>query len=264
MSTTHTKSPSTLSGTIHLYVKPTNHLGPDEAAELRAVVEHFFEALRLRALPGTMGTVHALDQKPDGALSARFDVIEIERGAFRVLHGMLEGFSCIVAPLGGALAWREPPSNEGTVDLLATTVPLVSSDASPEPPPLAEDLLTTDAPLPLLGARVPFEVSFSFQGGAAPPLAIEVVFANAVTDDDKDRLDREIRVWAALVQGGYPLPGDPPGASAMGPFTVRFDDAQTLRLSAESFLAGDECFVSLKALLLQWNATTPVVSLGTE
>lgn len=253
-----------MSGTIRLYVKPANPLGPDEAAELRAVVEQFFEALRLRALPGTMGTVHALDQKPEGALDARFDVIEVERGAFRVLHGMLEGFSCMVAPLGGALAWREPPSDEGTVDLLAATAPLVSSAASPEPPPLADNLLTTDAPLPVLGPRVPFEVSFSFQGGAAPPLAIEVAFASPLTDDDKDRLDREIRVWAALVQGGYPLPGDPPGASALGPFTVRFDDAQTLRLSAESFLAGDECFESLRALLLQWNATTPVVSMETE
>ena len=262
MSTTRT--PPTLSGTIRLYVKPQDPLGPSEAAELRGVVEQFFEALRLRALPGTMGTVHTLDQKPDGAVGACFDVIEVERGAFRVLHGMLEGFSYMIAPLGGTLAWREPPSDEGTVDLLAVTAPLVPSDASPEPPPLAENLLTTPAPLPVLGARVPFEVSFSFQGGAAPPLAIEVVFANPLTDDDKDRLDREIRVWAALVQGGYPLPGDPPGASAMGPFTVRFDDPQTLRLSAESFLAGDECFESLKALLLRWNATTPVVSLETE
>jgi hypothetical protein len=258
------RTPPTLSGTIRLYVKPAAPLGPDEAAELRAVVEHFFEALRVRALPGTMGTVHTLEQKPEGVLDARFDVIEVELGSFRVLHGMLEGFSCSVAPLGGAIAWREPPSDEGTVDLLAATAPLVSPDAGHEPPPHAENLLTTNAPLPTLGARVPFEVSFSFQGGAAPPLAIEVVFANPLTDDDKDRLDREIRVWAALVQGGYPLPGDPPGASAMGPFTVRFDDPQTLRLSAESFLAGDECFDSLKALLLRWHTTTPVVSLETE
>src|SRR5690606_26231799 len=116
--------PPTISGTIRLHVTPSSPLGADEAAKLRAIVEHFFEALRLRALPGTMGTVHALDQKPPGALDARFDVLEVELGSFRVLHGMLEGFSLLVAPLRTAIAWREPAAKEATVDLLGATAPL--------------------------------------------------------------------------------------------------------------------------------------------
>jgi hypothetical protein len=37
-----------------------------------------------------------------------------------------------------------------------------------------------------------------------------------------------------------------------------------LRLCAEAFLAGDECFESLKALVLHWSATIPMVSVETE
>lgn len=259
-----TMLPPTISGPIHLHVTPKSSLGADDAAALRAVVDHFLEAVRVHALPGTLGVIHKITQTAEGVLNACFDVLAAEPGSFRVLHGMLEGFSLLVAPLRGAVAWREPHATEGTVDLLAATAPLPSPVVRPEPPPHVENLLTAAEPLPVLGAPVPFDVTLSFRAGAAPPLAIDVVFADPLADDDKDRIDHEIRVWAALVQGGYPRPGDPPGASAMGPFTVRFDDPQTLRLSSDAFLAGDECFESLKALLLHWHATTPVVSLETE
>ena len=95
-------------------------------------------------------------------------------------------------------------------------------------------------------------------------VVVEVVFADDLGDEDKDRLDRELRVWVTLVHGGYPRSGDPPGSSAIGPLSIRYDDAQTLRLSADAFLAGDECFASLQALLLHWHETTPVLSLETE
>jgi len=236
-----TSSVPTIGGTVRLRAVPQAPLDPAEAQQLRIVVEQFLEALRLRALPGTLRDVHAFEQAADGSIEACFDVLDVELGVFRVLYGLLSHFSLIVAPLRSVTAQRE----------------------SPVLPALGE-LLGTDAPLPKLHAQPPFPVRISIRPGAAPPLVVEVVFGKALSDEEKDRLDREIRVWAALVQGGYPRPGDPPGSSALGPFTVRHDDAETLHLSAEAFFAGEECFESLAALLLHWSASIPVVSLETE
>lgn len=254
---------SAIGGTVHLLVAPQDALVEDDAAELRTIVEQFHEALRLYALPGTLGTVHALEQNADGAVTARFDVSDVEPYVFGVLQGMLSYFSFMVAPLSSTAAWIETPSKPVTVDLHAPTTKLDEKQAPPAEPS-GPNLLTIDAPLPVPGSDLPFSVDLSLRPGAAPPLVVEVVFADELGDEDKDRLDRELRVWVALVHGGYPRPGDPPGSSAIGPLSIRYDDAQTLRLSADAFLAGDECFASLQALLLHWHETTPVLSLETE
>lgn len=252
-----------INGTVHLQVTPQTALAEDDAAELRTIVEQFHEALRLHVLPGTLGSVHSFEQSTDGAVTARFDVSDVEPYAFRVLKGMLGYFSFMVAPLGLVAAWIETPSRPITVDLHAPTTKLDAEDDHPAEPS-GPNLLTTDAPLPVAGSDLPFTVDLSLRSGAAPPLVVEVVFADELDDEDKDRLERELRVWVALVHGGYPRPGDPPGSSAIGPLTIRYDDAQTLRLSADAFFAGDECFASLQALLLHWHETTPVLSLETE
>ncbi len=235
-----TTPPATITGTIRLYVVPCEPLGSEQADELHAVVGSFLEALRLRMLPGMLGTIHDITRGDDGKVDARFEVVELELGALRVLHGMLAYFSVMVAPLGTMMAWCGPAGS-------------------------TPNLLDTHAPLPVLRGELPFEVNVMFgAGGAAPPLVVEVVFGRPLTDDEKDRFDREIRVWTALVHGGYPEPNELPGGSAIGPLTVRYDDSQTLRLSAEAFLAGDECFEALKALVVYWSVTVPVVSLETE
>lgn len=252
-----------IGGTVHLHVAPQAVLTKDDAVELRTIVEQFHGALRLHALPGTLGTVHALDQNANGALTARFEVSDVEPCSFRVLNGMLSYFSFMAAPLGPTAAWIESPSKPVTIDLHAPTTRLDAEEV-PSAGPSGPNLLTTDAPLPAVRSDLPFSVELSPRPGAAPPLVVEVVFAEELGEEDKDRLDRDLRVWAALVQGGYPRPGDPPGTSAMGPFTIRYDDPQTLRLSADAFLAGDECFASLQALLLHWHETTPVLSLEIE
>lgn len=228
-----------ISGRIHLYVVPREPLELDQAAELHAVLETFLEALRLRMLPGKLVGVHALDRGEDGRIDACLDVEALDLGALRVLCGMLTYFAEMVAPLGTMMAWS-------------------ASMAS------APNLLGTDAPVPEVRDQRPFETTFTRSGrGAAPALVVEVVFGRALTDGEKDRLDTEIRVWAALVQGGYPAPGDLPGSSAIGPLTVRFDDPQTLRLHAEALLAGDTCFEPLAALVTEWSRSLPVVRLET-
>jgi hypothetical protein len=227
----------TTSGTVRFYLVPCEPLDTERADALHAVVERFVEALQLRMFPGTLGAVHAIGRGDDGKVDARFDVVELELGAFRVLRGMLVCFSVMVAPLGTMMAWREPAGS-------------------------TPNLLDTDAPLPVLRGPVPFDATFDLCGGAMPPLVVEVAFGRALTDDEKDRLDHEIRVWPALVEGGYPEAGVLPDGSPIGRLTVRYDDPQTLRLSAEAFLAGDECFEPLKALVVGWSATIPVVSLA--
>lgn len=232
-------APPTVRGTVRLYVAPVNALDDESARALLEVVENFVEALRLSMFRGKLVRIHGVSQADDGAVEARFDVLDVEPGAFRVLLGMLSHFSMIVAPLGAMTAWQEPQGS-------------------------SPNLLTAHAPMPALPARVPFSVNLSTRGGAAPPLVVEVVLGKALSPDDKNRLARELLVWTAVVNGGYPGGNDPPGTSAIGPLSVRFDDAQTLRLSADAFMAGPECFVALQALLLGWSNTIPVNSLETE
>jgi hypothetical protein len=93
---------------------------------------------------------------------------------------------------------------------------------------------------------------------------VEVVFGRALTDEEKDRFDQELRIWAALVHGGYPEPGELPGSSTIGPLEVRFDDARTMRARAEAILAGDACLEPLRALVVGWSASVPVVRLATS
>jgi hypothetical protein len=240
MSPLHNPTPNSVTGTIRVYVAPCEPLVTEHADELHAVIESFLAALRLSMFPGKLGHVHDVARGEDGKADARFDVVELELGAFRVLRGMLAYFSLMVAPLGTMMAWCEPVGS-------------------------TPNLLDTEAPLPVHRGPLPFHASFTVGGGgAAPPLAVEVVFARALTNEEKDQLDMEIRVWAALVQGGYPEADDEPGGSAMGPISVRYDDPLTLRLHAEALLASDACFEPLEALVVHWSATLPVVSLETE
>lgn len=239
MSTTQWPQP-TITGTVRVYAAPTRALDPDQADELHAVLGCFLEALRLRMFPGTLATVHGIARGDDGKADARFDVVELELGALRVLYGMLSYFSVMVAPLGTVMAWCEPVGS-------------------------TPNLFDVDAPVPKHRDGLPFEGSFTVGGaGACPPLSVEVVFGRVLGDEEKDRFDREIRVWVALVHGGYSEDGDPPGSSAMGPVTVRYDDPQTLRLHADAFMAGDASFESLKGLVAGWASTIPVVSVELE
>ena len=229
-----------ITGTLRVYVVPCEPLDHDQADELHATLEQFLAALRLRMFPGTLAVVHGITRGDDGKADARFDVVELELGALRVLYGMLSYFSVMVAPLGTMMAWLEPVGS-------------------------TPNLLDVTESVPMHRHRLPFDATFTIDdAGAAPPLSVDVVFGGPLTDDEKKRLDQEIRVWVALVHGGYPEDGDPPGSSAMGPITVRFDDPQTLRLHAEAFLGSTLCFEPLEALVVRWSATMPVISLETK
>lgn len=229
-----------ITGTVRVYVAPCRPLDPDQADALHEVLERFLDALRLRMFPGTLSRLHGITRGDDGKADARFDVVDLDLGAFRVLHGMLSYASVMVAPLGTIMAWCEP---------VGTT----------------PNLLDARAPLPMYRGLLPFDATFTVgAAGASPPLMVEVVFGRALTEEEQDRLDDEIRVWVALVHGGYPEDGDPTGSSAMGPITVHYDDPGILQLHAEVFLASDSSFESLKALVVHWSTEMPVVSLETE
>lgn len=231
---------STISGTVRVYVVPCEPIADDQAGELYMVIERFLDALRLGMFLGTLERVHSVTRGDDGKVDARFDVAELELGALRVLYGTLTYFSIAIAPLGTVMAWTEPVGS-------------------------TPNLFDFDAPLPVHHGELPFDTRLEISGaGAAHPLVVEVVFGRALTAEEKDRFDWEIQVWASLVQGGYPEPGDLPGSSAIGPLTVRYDGPQTLRLSAEALVAGDACLEPLKALVAEWAAGAPVVSLETE
>lgn len=229
-----------ISGTVRVYAAPGEPLEDDQAGELSMVIERFLDALRLGMFAGTLERVHFVTRGDDGKVDARFDVVELELGALRVLYGMLTYFSIMVAPLGTVMAWTEPVGS-------------------------TPNLFDFDAPLPVHRGALPFPTRLELnEAGAAPPLVVDVVFGRALTAEEKGRFDWEIQVWASLVQGGYPEPGDLPGSSAIGPLTVRYDDPQTLRLSAEALLAGEACLEPLKALVAEWAASLPVLSLETE
>lgn len=229
-----------ITGNLRVYVVPCEPLGTEQSDELHTAFGSFLDVLRLRLFSGTLRAVHCITRGDDGKLDASLDVVELELGALRVLHGMLSYVSVMGAPLGTMMAWLDPVGS-------------------------TPNLLDSDAPWPAYRGPRPFHATFEAGGtGAAPPLAVEIVFGRTLTNDEKDRLDHEIRVWAALVNGGYPQDGDLPGSSAIGPFTVRYDDPQTLRLHAEALLAGDACFEPLVALVARWSAMLPVVSLATE
>jgi hypothetical protein len=227
--------PIAITGTIHVYVVPCEPLDDDQADELHAVIERFLDALRLRMFPGTLRVVHGVDRGDDGKAHARFDVVELDLGALRVLHGMLNWFAMMVAPLGTMMAWCEP---------VGTT----------------PNLFDLDVPLPVHHGPLPFAVTSTLGSTTATPsLTVEVRFAHALTPEDQHRLGHELRVWAALVHGGYPEPGELPGSSTIALLSIRFDDRHTLRLHADAILASDACLEPLKALVAGWSATIPAI-----
>lgn len=237
---TFTRPPTTISGILRIYVAPCQSLDDDQAGELHTVVEQFLDALRLGMFPGRLEAIRGFTRGDDGKLDVRVDVVDLELGALRVLYGMLIYFSIMVAPLGTVMAWVDPVGS-------------------------TPNLFELDRPFPVHAGALPFDATFAVgDRGASPPLVVEVVFGRALTEDERERFAWEIQVWAALVQGGYPEPGDLPGSSAIGPLAVRCDEPGTLRLRAEAMLAGDACFEPLKALVSEWAASVPVVSLGTE
>jgi hypothetical protein len=240
VSNTPVHPPITITGTIHVHVVPCEPLDAERAEELHLVLDRFIGALRLRMFPGALRAFHGITHRADAKVDAAFDVVELEVGALRVLHGMLAYFSVMVAPLATTMAWLDPVGS-------------------------TPNLLDTDAPLPAHRSRLPFDATFTVGGGGvAPPLAVEVVFGRPVADEEKSRFDQELRVWASLLHGGYPEAGDLPGSSTIGPLTVRYDDPWTLRASTEGFFASDASFEPLKALVVGWVRTIPVVSLETE
>ena len=50
----------------------------------------------------------------------------------------------------------------------------------------------------------------------------------------------------------------------MGPIAVCFDAPKTLRFHADAFLASVASFESLKALVVHWSSTIPVMGLDAE
>lgn len=231
-----------ISGTIHVYVVPCEPLDGDQADELHAVIDRFLAALRLGMFPGTLRVAHHTTRGDDGKAHARFDVMELDLGALRVLHGMLNWFAMMVAPLGTLMAWCEPVGS-------------------------TPNLFDLDVPLPVHRSPLPFAVTSAFDRSttsATPSLTVGIRFARALTIDEQHRFTHELRLWAALVHGGYPEPGELPGSSTIAPLTIRFDPPHTLRVHADAILAGDACLEPLRALVARWSAWVPVVSLGTS
>ena len=226
-----------ITGTINVYVVPCEPLERDEADELHAIIERFLGAVCLHMFSGTLRCVHAISRGDDGKAHARFDVTELDLGAFRVLHGMLSWFAMMVAPLGTIMAWCEPVGS--TPNLFDLDVPL---PVHWDPPPFATSVrVTTDS-----------------------SLTVEVRFARALTTLEQHRFTEELHGWAALVHGGYPEPGELPGSSTISPISIRLDDPNTLRLHADAILAGDACLEPLRALVACWSTSVPVVHLMTS
>lgn len=239
MNTTNWPQPA-ITGMVRVYVAPSRPLDTGHADLLHAIIGSFLDALRLRMLPGTLLEAHSVVRGDDGKADARLAVANLDLGSLRVLYGMLSHFSVMVAPLGTMIAWCEPPGS-------------------------TPNLLDVDAPLPGYSTRLPFHATLSIDyPGAAPRLAVEVGFGRALTDEEQNRLGHELRVWVALVHGGYPKDGGPPGSSAMGPIAVRFDAPNTLRFHADAFLASVASFESLKALVVHWSSKIPVMGLDAE
>lgn len=227
-----------ITGTIHVYVVPCEPLERDQADGLHAVLERFLEAVRLRMFSGTLRCVHGISRGDDGKAHARFDVTELDLGALRVLHGMLNWFAMMVAPLGTIMAWCEPVGS-------------------------TPNLFDLDAPLPVHHGALPFAATSTFDS-TTTSLTVEVVFGRALTSAERHRFDRDLRIWAALVHGGYPEPGELPGSSTIAPISVCFDSAHTLRLYTDAILAGDACLEPLRTLVVGWTAHVPVSSCKTS
>lgn len=229
-----------ITGTIHVYVVPCEPLDCDHANELHAVIAHFLDALRLGMFPGKLRVAHDTVRGDDGKAHARFDVAELDLGALRVLHGMLNWFAMMVAPLGTMMAWCEPVGS-------------------------TPNLFDLDVPLPVCRGPLPFAATSKLScNTATPSLTVEVCFARALTTDEQHRFDQDLRIWAALVHGGYPEPGELPGSSTIAPISVRFDAPHTLRLHSDAILAGDACLEPLRALVVGWSATALVTRLQSE
>jgi hypothetical protein len=171
---------------------------------------------------------------------AKFDATDLDRGHFRVLHGMFKYFELMVAPLGQAIAWRTPQTS-------------------------GANLLSGTAPLPAFATRLPFRVDISPLGaGVAPPLSVSIEFGKGILEEDREPLQQELAVWVALVHGGYAPVDEGAGHSAIGPLVTRFDDPYTLVLVADAWHATMECFDPIKNLVAQWHARFPVVALEVE
>lgn len=170
---------STISGNIALSVGLKDPLEAEHAKELRAIVDDFLAGVRMSLLGGSLLEGHEISQSKEGAIEARFGVKDVDRGAFRVLLGLFKFFEEVFVPLGEMQAHVRGGDTQ-------------------------HNLMTESDPLPTVSQELPFEVDLSIREEIAPPLVVEVEFGRKLTDAEMDRLEEEMMVWAALVQGGYP------------------------------------------------------------
>lgn len=229
-------TPASLTGTLELHVTPEASLPDASATALRTAIEAFLRAVEIGLFgPVELGTRSGLASGTDGSLTLRVEVQDLPVGALRVLGGML---ACVTTKVSAPM--------RAAARVLAD--------------PRADDLLGVTATWPAGPAALPFSFGVHVPATVAPPLAVSIDFAAPLDAAFVDRLESDLRVWEALVCGGYPPADGPPGASFIAPLQVRLDSPSTLRAATEGVHADDACFDALAHLLMRVHAVHRIVA----
>jgi hypothetical protein len=207
-----------------------------DAGALVRLLETFFAALELGMFPPASVGSREGPALADGTMRLSFQGARVPDAAFRVLAGMLTYFDAIVGPLG---------AHEATVHSVRG------------------NLLHGTVPFPAWPQPLPFDTDFDIPGGTAPPLLVLADFRRAVSEAEREGFLRQVEVWHALLQGGYPRDDDLEGESGSGPVSIRFNSPSTLLVDSENWRADERCFTPLFNLLIHWGREGAPVDLVT-
>jgi hypothetical protein len=196
-------------------------------AELARFLDDFVRALALDMFAA--GKLLAETVSAPAAHQRTFTVQGVPSHAFRVLDGMLRYFHAVIAPLDSwvAVAAADPRRS-------------LFTDAEPVPP------VTDPPPIPTTGSMASERV--------APPLTVELEFARAVPEAEREQMIEDVGAWHALLQGGYPARDFGAGESGTSQPSIRFSHPALLHYHVDFWQADASCFVPLYNLMQRWRA----------
>lgn len=165
-------------------------------------------------------------------LVRRFQVKRLPLGTYRILDGMLTGFSYLWPPL---LERRLSGPGFSTAAL--------------------------KAPYPALVSKPPFKLTRDVDRTAQPimdDLVVTVSFSHPVADNQRDGLVAGFATWQRLMIGGLRITHDPRSWSNIGPTETRWLADDRLQWEAEVVMSHGACFDLLTNMLVAWHRAHPI------
>ncbi len=230
---------TSLSGTFVITARLKNPCDLESVASLCEVLDHFINAFSLGMFsPAVLVSRSAADVREGGCQQIRIiDASNVELCVFGVLSGMLRYFDQIIAPL----AYYKGEQQGCAMNILAGR----------------------EKPMSML-VNLPFKYKVMLPKGSAPEFLVSVEFATPIPENERATYISEIRVWNALLQGGFAFNEDPIGVSGVGGSSTVFLGPYILHHHLDAWRASEASLAPLFNLMIRWHQRVGVAKVEVE